>query len=258
MPSSGGARSGAARGRRDAGDPARKPGPGTKRGSTRAHAPQRGAASGPRWPARVNFSLTYGHPVPSTLRMLCAAGADLVVVVPGGASAGIRFLVGSVSHRLLTLTDCDTLIVPRVRRAPQPSHPARRSAQAARPLQLSTQGVLNEERLHPWSEVMLEARCAVRARRLLRARMPRARASAQRRRVSGVLGARFVGVVGARCCRALISLRHPHRLLPHRAHLPCARDALIQPRTASATVAQAVTPASSLAASACDVWQIDP
>jgi len=48
-----------------------------------------------------------------------SAGADLVVVGPGGASAGIRFLLGSVSHRLLTLTDCDTLIVPRVRRAPQ-------------------------------------------------------------------------------------------------------------------------------------------
>jgi len=68
---------------------------------------------------RVSFSLTYGHAVPSTLRVLRAAGADLVVVGPGGASAGIRFLLGSVSHRLLTLTDCDTLIVPRVRRAPQ-------------------------------------------------------------------------------------------------------------------------------------------
>jgi hypothetical protein len=70
---------------------------------------------------RVNFSLTYGHPVPSTLRVLRAAGAELVVVGPDGASAGIRFLLGSVSHRLLTLTDCDTLIVPRVRLAPQPS-----------------------------------------------------------------------------------------------------------------------------------------
>ncbi|HET9204907.1 MAG TPA: universal stress protein [Burkholderiaceae bacterium] len=65
---------------------------------------------------RVNFSLTYGHPVPSTMRMLQAAGADLVVVGPGGASAGIRFLLGSVSQRLLTLTDCDTVIVPRTTR----------------------------------------------------------------------------------------------------------------------------------------------
>lgn len=68
---------------------------------------------------RVNFSLTYGHPVPSTLRMLRAAGADLVVVSPGSASPGIRFLVGSVSQRLLALADCDTVIVPRVARAPQ-------------------------------------------------------------------------------------------------------------------------------------------
>jgi len=82
---------------------------------------------------RVNFSLTYGHPVPSTLRVLRAAGADLVVVGPGGASAGIRFLVGSVSHRLLTRTDCDTLIVPRVRRALQPS-PRSPFAPAVRPL----------------------------------------------------------------------------------------------------------------------------
>ena len=81
---------------------------------------------------RVNFSLTYGHPVPSTLRVLRAAGADLVVVSPGRASAGIRFLVGSVSHRLLRLTDRDTLIVPRVRRAPQPS-PRSPFAPAARP-----------------------------------------------------------------------------------------------------------------------------
>jgi len=81
---------------------------------------------------RVNFSLTYGHPVPSTLRVLRAAGADLVVVGPGGASAGIRFLLGSVSHRLLTLADCDTLIVPRVRRALQLS-PRSSFAPAARP-----------------------------------------------------------------------------------------------------------------------------
>ena len=70
---------------------------------------------------RVNFSLTHGHPVPSTLRMLRAAGADLVVVSPGGASAGIRFLVGSMSQRLLALTDRDTLVVPRAQRTPQPS-----------------------------------------------------------------------------------------------------------------------------------------
>ena len=81
---------------------------------------------------RVNFSLTYGHAVPSTLRVLRAAGADLVVVGPGGASAGIRFLLGSVSHRLLTLADCDTLIVPRVRRALQLS-PRSSFAPAARP-----------------------------------------------------------------------------------------------------------------------------
>lgn len=73
---------------------------------------------------RVSFSLTYGHPVPSTLRVLRAAGADLVVVSPGGASPGIRLLVGSVSHRLLTRTDCDTVIVPRAARVLQQPHPS--------------------------------------------------------------------------------------------------------------------------------------
>jgi nucleotide-binding universal stress UspA family protein len=83
---------------------------------------------------RVKFALTYGHPVPAALRMLRAAQADLVVVAPGGASAGIRFLVGSVSQRLLTLSDCDTVIVPRAKRARQAAPPSSFStaARAAR------------------------------------------------------------------------------------------------------------------------------
>ena len=68
---------------------------------------------------RVTFALTHGHPVPASLRVMRAAGADLIVVAPGSASAGIRFLAGSVSHRLLTLSDCDTVIVPRAKRALQ-------------------------------------------------------------------------------------------------------------------------------------------
>jgi nucleotide-binding universal stress UspA family protein len=81
---------------------------------------------------RVSFSLTYGHPVPATLRVLHAAGADLMVVSPGGAAAGIRFLIGSVSQRLLARTDCDTLVVPRGARALQRPHPSPFAA-AARP-----------------------------------------------------------------------------------------------------------------------------
>ncbi len=81
---------------------------------------------------RVNFSLIHGHPVPASLRLLRAAGADLVVVAPGIASAGIRFLVGSVSHRLLTLSDCDTLIGPPVERA-RPVSPPSSFIPAARP-----------------------------------------------------------------------------------------------------------------------------
>jgi nucleotide-binding universal stress UspA family protein len=90
------------------------------RDAARIHARMRRAVArmgldGPR----VNFSLTDDHPVPSTLRVARAADADLVIVSPGSASPGIRFLTGSVSHRLLSLVECDTVIVPRVARAPR-------------------------------------------------------------------------------------------------------------------------------------------
>ncbi len=70
---------------------------------------------------RVSFSLGHGAAVPSTLRLLRASGADVMVVGQRGASAGIRFLMGSVGQRLLATADCDTVIVPRATRALRPS-----------------------------------------------------------------------------------------------------------------------------------------
>ena len=80
---------------------------------------------------RVSFSLAHGAPEHSTLRQLRASGADLVVVGQRGESAGIRFLMGSVSSRLLTKIDCDTVIVPRAARVLMPAH-ASPFARAAR------------------------------------------------------------------------------------------------------------------------------
>ena len=70
---------------------------------------------------RVSFSLAHGAPVPLTLRQLRASGADLVVVGKHGGSVVAGFLLGSVSGRLLPKTDCDTVVVPRLARAPLPA-----------------------------------------------------------------------------------------------------------------------------------------
>jgi nucleotide-binding universal stress UspA family protein len=73
---------------------------------------------------RVNFSLTHGAAVSSTLSQLRASGADLVVIGKQGGSVMAGFLLGSVSSHLLRQTDCDTVIVPRVARALLPLHAA--------------------------------------------------------------------------------------------------------------------------------------
>ncbi len=93
------------------------------RGEARVNARMRRSVARLRLDARrVSFSLTHGTAVPSTLQVLRSSGADLMVVGQRGASAGIRFLRGSVSHRLLLTADCDTVIVPRVARALRLSH----------------------------------------------------------------------------------------------------------------------------------------
>jgi len=68
----------------------------------------------------MSFALAHGAPVRSTLWQLRASAADLVVVGRQPRTAIAGFVPGSVSHRLLARTDCDTVVVPRAARAVMP------------------------------------------------------------------------------------------------------------------------------------------
>lgn len=63
----------------------------------------------------VNYALAYGLPVNSTLRHAHRLGADLIVAGKQGRSTLGRFLLGSVSSRVLSEATCDMLIVPQPR-----------------------------------------------------------------------------------------------------------------------------------------------
>lgn len=62
----------------------------------------------------MSYALAYGPQVRSTLRHAHRLGADLIVAGNQGRSGLGRFLLGSVSSRVLSEASCDMLIVPRV------------------------------------------------------------------------------------------------------------------------------------------------
>jgi nucleotide-binding universal stress UspA family protein len=63
----------------------------------------------------MSFALAHGPAVRSTLRHARTFGADLIVAGKQGRSTAAAFLLGSVSSRVLSGSDCDMLIVPRPR-----------------------------------------------------------------------------------------------------------------------------------------------
>jgi nucleotide-binding universal stress UspA family protein len=156
-----------------------------------AHAPQR-SASGPRWLARELLAHVRLRCRP---RCGCCARRRRPRDHQPRQCIGRHPVLGGQceppSAHASRLRHVDRA-ARRARAQPSPRSPF---ARAARPLVAPRKGYWTSG-FTPWSESCWRTRCGA-ARRLLRARMPRARASAQRRRVSGVLGARFVGVVGA-------------------------------------------------------------
>lgn len=68
----------------------------------------------------MNYALAYGSPVRSTLRHAHRLGADLIVAGKQGRSTLGRFLLGSVSSRVLSEATCDMLIVPQPRDSTPP------------------------------------------------------------------------------------------------------------------------------------------
>lgn len=64
---------------------------------------------------RTNFSVAHGPAVRSILLQARQLGADLIVAGKQGQSTMGGFLLGSVSRRVLSGSDCDMLIVPRPR-----------------------------------------------------------------------------------------------------------------------------------------------
>ena len=68
----------------------------------------------------MNYALAYGPPVRATLRHAHRLGADLIVAGKQGRSTLGRFLLGSVSSRLLSEATCDMLIVPQPRDSTPP------------------------------------------------------------------------------------------------------------------------------------------
>lgn len=60
----------------------------------------------------ITYALAYGSPVRSTLRQADRLGSDLIVAGKQGRSTLGRFLLGSVSSRVLSDATCDVLIVP--------------------------------------------------------------------------------------------------------------------------------------------------
>ena len=63
----------------------------------------------------MNYALSYGPPVRSTLCHAHRLGADLIVAGKQGRSTLGRFLLGSVSSRVMSKATCDMLIVPQLR-----------------------------------------------------------------------------------------------------------------------------------------------
>ena len=68
----------------------------------------------------MGFALAYGPAVRSTLRQAQKMRAELFVAGKQGRSTMGGFLLGSVSSRVLSGSDCDMLIVPRPREEPLP------------------------------------------------------------------------------------------------------------------------------------------
>ncbi len=100
----------------------------------------------------MSFALAHGPAVRSTLRHAQKFGADLIVAAKQGRSSVGSFLLGSVSSRMLTGSNCDMLIVPKPRdespphavltltpalvlpaRAGHAGHPANAESSAAQP-----------------------------------------------------------------------------------------------------------------------------
>jgi len=75
---------------------------------------------------RVKFSVAHGPAVRSTLVLAQKLDADLIVAGRQGRSTVGGGLLGSVSSRVLSGSDCDMLIVPQPRHAslpgPAPAH----------------------------------------------------------------------------------------------------------------------------------------
>lgn len=65
--------------------------------------------------APMRFALAYGPAVPAALHHARMLGADLIVAGKQGRSTVAGFLLGSVSSRVLSRSECDTLIVPKPR-----------------------------------------------------------------------------------------------------------------------------------------------
>jgi nucleotide-binding universal stress UspA family protein len=70
---------------------------------------------------RTSVAVGRGPAVQETLRHAAALGADLIVAGKQGRSTLGRFLLGSVSSRVLSSAGCDVLIVPRPREAASPA-----------------------------------------------------------------------------------------------------------------------------------------